>query len=151
MPPLRMLPVVVAFFLSGAAAGADDWWSLKPLPPASPDSSVDGHIATALAAHGLTASPPADRATFVRRVTFDLTGLPPTPEEVAAFVKDDAPGAAERLVDRLLASPAHGEKWARHWLDVARFGESDGFEFDKPRPDAWRYRDWVIGALNAGS
>ncbi len=148
MPPLRLIPLVVTALLSGSAAGAGDWWSLEPLPPAR-EASIDAHVSAALASRGLTPSPPADRATFIRRVTFDLTGLPPTPDEVSAFLRDDTPGAEERLVDRLLASPAHGEKWARHWLDVARFGESDGFEFDKPRPDAWRYRDWVIDALNA--
>lgn len=81
-------------------------------------------------------------------MTFDLLGLPPSPEEIAAFVNDPAPDAAERLVDRLLASPLYGERWARHWLDVVRFGESNGFERDLPRPDAWHYRDWVIQALN---
>jgi hypothetical protein len=92
--------------------------------------------------------PPADRVTLIRRVTFDLTGLPPAPEDVDAFLADLAPGAYERLVDRLLASPAYGERWAQHWLDLARFAESDGFEFDAVRAEAWRYRDWVIDALN---
>jgi hypothetical protein len=86
---------------------------------------------------------------LLRRAAFDLTGLPPSPEELAAFEKSTAPDAFEKEVDRLLASQGYGEKWARHWLDIARYGESDGFEFDKPRPEAWRYRDWIIRAFNA--
>ena len=91
----------------------------------------------------------ADRAALLRRVTFDLTGLPPTPEEVREFARDDREDAYPRAVDRLLASPAYGERWAQHWLDLVRFAETDGFEFDTVRPQAWRYRDWVIEALNA--
>jgi hypothetical protein len=98
---------------------------------------------------GLAPSPPADKATLIRRVTLDLTGLPPTPEEVDAFLKDTSPGASEKVVDRLLASPHYGERWARHWLDAARYADSDGYEKDTGRPFAWRYRDWVIHALNA--
>src|SRR6185436_18300458 len=90
----------------------------------------------------------AGRRTLVRRLCFDLWGLQPAVEEVEGFVADASPDAYERLVDRLLASPAFGERWARHWLDVAHFGESDGFEYDRTRPHAWRYRDWLIGALN---
>src|SRR5205814_6123051 len=99
-------------------------------------------------AAGLAPLPPADRVTLIRRVTFDLTGLPPTPVEVEAFVKEGSDNAYEKLIDRLLASPAYGERWAQHWLDLARFAETDGFEHDYERPNAWRYRDWVIGALN---
>ena len=101
-----------------------------------------------LEAAGLAPSPAADRRTLIRRLSFDLIGLPPTPEEVAAFVADADPRAYERLVERLLASPHYGERWARHWLDLARFGESNGFEYDEPRRNAWPYRDWVIDALN---
>ena len=90
----------------------------------------------------------ADRSTLLRRITFDLTGLPPTPDELADFCADSSPLAYERLVDRLLASPHYGERWGQHWLDLARFAETDGFEFDQARPDAWRYRDWVVQALN---
>ena len=98
-----------------------------------------------------SASPPPPRptGTLIRRLRFDLTGLPPTPEEVDAFVADRRPDAYERLVDRLLACPQYGERWARLWLDLARFAESDGFKSDKTRPNAWRYRDWVVKALNA--
>ena len=84
----------------------------------------------------------------IRRVSLDLTGLPPTPAEVDAFVRDTRPDAYERLVDRLLASPHYGERWARHWLDLARYADSDGYEKDLVRPYAWRYRNWVIDALN---
>jgi hypothetical protein len=84
----------------------------------------------------------------IRRVTLDLIGLPPTPDEVDDFLVDRSPGAFEKLVDRLLASPHYGERWGRHWLDVARFGESDGFENDKLRSDAWPYRDWEIDSFN---
>lgn len=97
---------------------------------------------------GLAPSPDADRLTLVRRVTFDLIGLPPTPDEVAAFLADTAPDAFERLIDRLLASPHFGERWARHWLDTVKFAESDGFETNQPRPNAWPYRDYVIRAFN---
>ena len=94
-------------------------------------------------------APEADRVALIRRVTFDLTGLPPTPEEVAAFLADPRPDAYERLVDRLLESPHYGERWAQHWLDLAHYADSNGFELDAERPDAWRYRDWVVEALNA--
>ncbi len=97
---------------------------------------------------GLTPSAPAARATLIRRLTFDLTGLPPAPEEIDAFVNDASPDAYPRLVDRLLASPRYGERWGRHWLDVARFSESDGYERDKIRDNAWRYRDYVIDSFN---
>src|SRR5205814_6741534 len=98
---------------------------------------------------GLTPAPEADRRTLLRRLSLDLTGLPPTPEEVEAFEKDARPDAYERQVDRLLASPAHGERWGRHWLDVARYADSEGYESDHIRPYAWRYRDYVVAAVNA--
>ncbi len=94
-------------------------------------------------------APEAGRIALIRRLTFDLTGLPPTPAEVAAFVGDTLPGAYERLVDRLLDSPRYGERWAQHWLDLAHYADSNGFEIDAERPDAWRDRDWVVAALNA--
>jgi hypothetical protein len=110
---------------------------------------IDAFILARLEADGLVPAPPADRLTLIRRATFDLLGLPPTPREVDAFLADPSPDAYERLVDRLLASPHHGERWGRHWLDVARFAESNGFEHDKIRDHAWRYRDYVIRSLNA--
>ncbi len=94
-------------------------------------------------------APEADAATLLRRVYFDLTGLPPTPAEQEAFLLGPTPVAYERVVDRLLASAAYGERWGRHWLDVARYAESLGFEHDEVRAWSWRYRDWVIDALNA--
>ncbi len=111
---------------------------------------VDAFIARRLADRALPFSPPADRPTLIRRVTFDLTGLPPTPEAVRAFNEHHAPNAYERLVDRLLASPQFGVRWGRHWLDLAGFAESEGgVESDPKRPHAWRYRDYVINSFNA--
>jgi hypothetical protein len=110
---------------------------------------VDRFVLTGLRTAGLRPAPAADRATLIRRVTYDLHGLPPTPEETAAFLNDPSPKAYEKLVDRLLASPRYGEQWARHWLDVVRFAESDGYEYDTHRPDAYRYRDYVIDSLNS--
>jgi hypothetical protein len=101
-----------------------------------------------LAKENLEPAPRADKRTLLRRVHLDLTGLPPTPDEVATFLADSAPGAYERVVDRLLASPHFGERWARPWLDRARYADSDGYEKDWARPYAWRYRQWVIEALN---
>ena len=134
-----------------------DWWSLKP--PVRPEvprvkhaawvrNPIDAFIVQALEERGLSPSTEADRATLMRRAKFDLLGLPPTPEEVQDFVLDNRPDAYERLIDRLLASPHYGERWARHWLDVVRFGESGGYEVNIPRANAWPYRDWLIRALN---
>jgi hypothetical protein len=132
-------------------------WSFRPLiRPALPKvqqadwprNEIDVFILAGLESVGLEPMPPADRATWLRRATFRLIGLPPSPEELDRFVSDDSPGAEAAAIERLLASPAYGEQWGLHWLDLARFAETDGFEHDKPRPDAWRYRDWVIDALN---
>ncbi len=134
-----------------------DWWSLQPIQhrslPAVRDAKwarepIDAFILAKLESQGLAPNPQADKRTLIRRVTFDLIGLPPTPAEVDAFVNDDLPDAYAKLVDRLLDSPHYGEQWARHWLDVVRFGESEGFEHNRPRPFAWRYRDWVVAAFN---
>jgi hypothetical protein len=114
-----------------------------------PQNDVDHFILDKLHASGLAPSPQASRRTLIRRLSFDLVGLPPTPEEIAAFEQDQAPLAYERLVERLLASPRYGERWARHWLDVVHFGETHGYDKDQPRPNAWPYRDYVIRALNA--
>ncbi|MFM8497360.1 MAG: DUF1549 domain-containing protein [Planctomycetia bacterium] len=120
------------------------------LPGVEPERNpIDLFIRHALAARDLTPSPTADRRTLMRRLCFDLTGMPPTPEEVEAFVADPDPQAYERLVDRLLASPRYGERWARHWLDVVHYGDTHGYDKDQPRPNAWPYRDYVIRALNA--
>ena len=109
---------------------------------------IDSFILEQLEENQLRHAPEADRATLLRRLTVDLTGLPPTPDELDSFLADRSPGAYETVVDRLLASPRYGERWAQHWLDLARYADTDGFEFDQARPDAWRYRDWVVQALN---
>ncbi len=109
---------------------------------------IDAFILARLEKAGLRPAPAADRATLLRRITFDLTGLPPTPEECAAFLADTRPDAYARVVDRLLASPHYGERWAQHWLDVARFAESNGYEVNADRLHAWRYRDYVVNAFN---
>ena len=130
------------------------YWAFQPVAaPAMPADAagnpIDAFIRARLAAKQLELSPRADKVTLIRRASFDLTGLPPTPEEVDAFVRDDAPDAFAKLVDRLLASPRYGERWARHWLDLARYAESEGFKSDETRPNAWRYRDYVIDAFNS--
>ncbi len=127
-------------------------WAFQPrkdvAPPSSQGSPIDAFLLAALKKNDLKPAPPADRVTLIRRITFDLHGLPPTPEEVDAFVRDKSPKAWENLVDRLLASPRYGEQWGRHWLDVVRFAESDGYEYDMHRPDAYRYRDYVVQSFN---
>jgi mono/diheme cytochrome c family protein len=112
-------------------------------------NQIDFFIRAKLAEKQLAPSPVADRATLIRRLSFDLTGLPPTSEEIEAFVADTDPQAYETLVDRLLASPRYGERWARHWLDVVHYGDTHGYDKDKPRPNAWPYRDYVVRSLNA--
>jgi hypothetical protein len=114
-----------------------------------PRTELDRFVLAKLEERGLNPNRPADRRTLIRRVTFDLIGLPPTPEEVEAFVNDSSPDAYAKLIDKLLASPHHGERWARHWLDVARYSEDQAHTFAvKPKTSAWRYRDWVIRAFN---
>ena len=125
---------------------AEDLWAFQPLRRV--EGSVDGFVDRALQEKGLRAAPAADRVTLLRRVTFDLTGLPPTPEDAAAFAADRSPDAFATVVDRLLASPRYGERWARHWLDVVRYADSDGYSNDYERPNAWRYRDYVIRSFN---
>ncbi len=111
-------------------------------------SFVDAHVVAELRRAGLQPAAEAERRVLIRRLTFQVTGMPPTPREVDDFVNDPAPDAYERLVDRLLASPHYGEKWGQHWLDVVRYAESEGFEYDRHRPGAWRFRDYVIRSLN---
>ncbi|MEZ6115441.1 MAG: DUF1549 domain-containing protein [Pirellulaceae bacterium] len=146
------------FARSTEARAGKDWWSLQPVasvPVPEVDSNtpwiknpIDAFVWQQLQQHDLTPSPAADKRTLIRRLSFDLLGLPPSPKDVEAFVHDDADDAYDRLVNRLLDSPHYGERWARHWLDVVRFGESNGFEYDQPRNNAWPYRNWVIQALN---
>jgi len=137
---------------SGTVDARVKHWSFQPIQrPAVPANAnaIDHFVRTKLAKEKLAPSPEADRPTLIRRLHLDLLGLPPTPKEVDDFVKDPSPSAYEKLVDRLLASPHHGERWGRHWLDAARYADSDGYEKDTGRPNAWRFRDWVIKALNA--
>jgi hypothetical protein len=132
------------------------WWAIQPLlssvPPKMQEpglkNEIDAFVAEKLAAKGLKMSPAADPATLLRRVSLDLTGLPPTPEELQSFLDNPSPQAYAQAVDRLLASPRYGERWARHWLDIARYADSDGFKADDTRPHLWRYRDYVIDSLN---
>jgi hypothetical protein len=141
------------------------WWAFLPISkvvgtlrvPFNADGTrsvpatnpIDAFVAAKLAENGLSPAPEADRRTLIRRLTFDLIGLPPTPEDLDEFLADGAPDAYERLVDRLLASPHHGEHWARYWLDLVRYAESDGYKQDAYRPEGWRYRDYVIRSFNA--
>ncbi|HUR56057.1 MAG TPA: PSD1 and planctomycete cytochrome C domain-containing protein, partial [Gemmataceae bacterium] len=129
------------------------FWAFQPVKePAVPSSKhahpIDAFLDAKRAAAGLRPAPPADRRTLIRRVTYDLTGLPPTPAEVDAFLADRSANAFEKVIDRLLASPAYGERWARHWLDVARYADSNGLDENTSFGNAWRYRDYVIKSLN---
>jgi mono/diheme cytochrome c family protein len=135
----------------------ETWWSLRPLArppiplvktPGWVRTPIDAFVIHRLEQQGLKPSAEADRRTLIRRLAFDLLGLPPTPDEIDAFVRDPSPNAYERLVDRFLASPRYGERWARHWLDVAHYGDTHGYDKDKVRPHAWPYREYVIRAFN---
>ncbi len=157
-------PLFLAVIICASSAFAEpvtnkaDWWSFKPaskpIVPVIEDSmwphnELDRFILTKLREQKLSPSPEADQRTLIRRLTFNLTGLPPTPEEVSAFLADTSPNAYEAIVDRLLASPRYGERWARHWLDTVHYGETHGYDKDKPRLNAWPYRDYVINAFNS--
>ena len=164
---MRLTVALMVGFVCATAAPAGDGytaaerrhWAFQPRThPAIPSFSspsdrawarnpIDAFILARLRTEGLQSAPPASRQTLIRRVFFDLTGLPPSPEEVQRFVGDRSPDAWPRLVERLLDSPAYAERWAQHWLDVVRFAESDGFEYDTHRSDAWRYRDYVIRSI----
>jgi hypothetical protein len=173
MPPKQPLaPEVIADLRRWVAMGALDprdgkgppppgdsldWWSLRPIVRATPPdagqcadarNAVDLFILAKLREKGLDPAPEADRRTLARRLSFDLLGLPPSPEEVAEFEQDPRPDAYERLVDRLLASPHYGERWARHWMDAVHFAETHGHDQDRVRPNAWPYRDYLIAAFN---
>ncbi len=173
--PAEQIAVVARWVAAGAPALRDEpaslppgiditpqeraYWFYQPLRRPEPPrlvardgvrTAVDAFVLARLREKGLAFNPEADRLTLLLRASFDLTGLPPSPEEADAFLADPAPGAYERLVDRLLASPAYGERWGRHWLDVAGYADSEGDgTADTPRPHAWKYRDWVLRALNA--
>jgi uncharacterized protein DUF1553/uncharacterized protein DUF1549 len=156
--------VAAAALLAAAAAQAEftptqksHWAWKKPARPPVPKvkklswvrSPVDAFILVKLEQRGLQPAPAATREELIRRLAFDLTGLPPTPEEIDSFLADASPNAYEKIVDHYLASPAYGERWARHWLDLARYADTNGYEHDEVRPDAWRYRDYVVRSLNA--
>lgn len=160
MVNVRLLPLIIAVISFGPlwSAEPEAHWSLRPITrPAIPVANragfalrtpVDAFILDRLKQDGLAPAPEADRATLIRRLTYDLTGLPPSPSEVEAFVHDPSPDGYDKLVERLLASPQYGEKWGRHWLDVARYSETEGFEYDRHRSGIWRYRDYVIDSFN---
>src|SRR5689334_12460984 len=154
--------LAVAFAVYAAESGPftpaqRNFWSLVPVKrqavPAVKNQAwvknpIDAFVLAKLEEKNLTPNPPADRLTLLRRATIDMTGLPPTPEETQQFLNDKSPNAWEKVVDRLLASPAYGERWGRHWLDVVRYADSNGFKADETRPNIWRYRDYVIQSLN---
>jgi len=142
---------------SDVVVAVPDGWAFEPLSkPSIPDvnddswcqTPIDRFVLARLEAAGLSSSPPAEKHTLIRRATYDLIGLPPTPEEVQDFLEDDSPQAFAKVVDRLLASPHYGERWGRHWLDVVRYAETDGHEFDPDKPGAYLYRDYVVDAFN---
>jgi hypothetical protein len=150
-------PIDPLRYTTSSRAGID-WWSLQPLKPvqvpetAFPESSrneIDQFVVQKLKEAGLAPSPPSTPRALIRRLYFDLIGLPPTPEAVAEFEADPSDARYRAIVNELLAAPEYGERWGRHWLDVARFGESNGFERNDPRDSLWPYRDWVIESLNA--
>ncbi len=162
MPPRgeALSPAQVETLRRWIAAGADwpEHWAYRPLTPPpvptirNPQSAirnpVDCFVLAKLAEHNLSPAPPADKRTLLRRVFFDLIGLPPTPAEVDAFLADESPDAYEKVVDRLLSSPHHGERWARHWMDVVHYAETHGHDQDRPREHAWPYRDYLVRSFN---
>lgn len=178
MPPKRRLPdAIIADFEAWIKMGAPDprtaaqaattpepdysaarqFWAFRPVQPVTPPpvrdttwahSPIDRFILSSLEQKGLAPAPVASKRELIRRLSFDLHGLPPAPEEVEAFVTDAAPDAYERLVDRLLANPHYGERWGQHWLDVVRYAETEGFEYDRTIPGAWNYRDYVVRSFN---
>ncbi|MCZ2340542.1 MAG: PSD1 and planctomycete cytochrome C domain-containing protein [Bacteroidales bacterium] len=167
MPPKQKLSAaeiadLTRWVVMGAPLPADvdpnadrkNHWAFQPLRdpvvPAGPAASpIDRFLNAALVQNRLAATPRASKRDLIRRATFDLTGLPPTPQDITAFLADESPLAFERVIDRLLASPAYGERWGRHWLDVARYADSNGLDENVVHGNAWRYRDYVIAAFNA--
>lgn len=151
-PPLKSAEVkLISDWVAAGAKRDEAWWSLKPLARITLPTTghpLDAFIVAKLRSMNLTPSVEADRRTLIRRLSYDLHGLPPSLTEIAGFINDKSRDAYEKLVDRLLASPRYGERWARHWLDVVHYGDSHGYDKDKPRPNAWPYRDYVIEAFN---
>lgn len=144
-PALRRAP----FAIDPSDTG---WWAFQPVrrpsPPTAAGHPIDALLREQLSARGLTPSPPAAPRERIRRLYFDLIGLPPSDDEVRSFERDPSPDAWARMVDQLLARPEYGERWARHWLDLVRYAESNGYERDGPKPGAWRYRDYVVQSFN---
>lgn len=144
------------FSITTDSRAGRDWWSLRPLENVSPPdvpldwgrNEIDAFVSQRLHIEGLSPSPEADPRNLIRRLYFDLIGLPPTPDQVASFLADPSEASYQKILEELLNSRHYGERWGRHWLDVVRFGESDGFERNFQRDNAWHYRDWVIGSLN---
>ncbi|MEN9678206.1 MAG: hypothetical protein RIS76_4102, partial [Verrucomicrobiota bacterium] len=155
MHPARWITPLALWAGLLPAFGRDHWAFVPPrrTPPPTVHTAgwarnpIDLFVLRSIGNAGLTPTPEANRSTLLRRVSLDLLGLPPTPEEVDAFLRDQRPDAYERVVDRLLASPHYGERWGRHWLDVARYADSNGYSIDAPR-SVWPWRDWVVAALN---
>src|SRR5688572_17157934 len=155
-----LLPLLLVTAADARAADDKfDQWSLKPIARADVPAfggadaawvrnPVDAFVLAKLKEKGLAPSAEADERTLIRRIYFDLVGLPPAPQDVDRFIADPDPRAYEKLVDKLLASPAYGERWARHWLDVVHYGDTHGYDKDQPRPNAWPYRDYVIRSFN---
>ena len=158
LPKCSDIVVIIAVhaLISGSFAEEkvdQGWWSWEPLkiteiPDGKEDNPIDRFIVSKLKEQELLMSEKADRRVLIRRLYFDLWGMPSTPKEVNDFIKDPDPDAYKKLVDKLLLSPRYGERWARHWLDVVHYGETHGYDKDKPRPNAWPYRDYVIRAFN---
>ena len=159
---IQLFLLLLLFGRGGATGGetaGESWWAIQPLnrpdipktnsaKPGWSEHPIDRFIAAKHAEKSLSPSPAADRMTFIRRATFDLTGLPSTPREVDAFINDHSPEATQRLIDRLLSSPRYGERWARHWMDVVHYAETHGHDEDAIRENAWPYRDWLIESFN---
>src|SRR5436309_943800 len=156
IPLFTLLIPALAFAAPCQAEPPEEHWAWKvPVRPkvptvdgAQPANPIDAFIRAKQKAAGLSPAPPATQPQLIRRVTFDLTGLSPTPEEVEAFAADKSPDAWEKVIDRLLASPAYGERWGRHWLDLARYADSNGLDENTAFANAWRYRDYVIRSFN---
>ncbi|HUS33973.1 MAG TPA: DUF1549 domain-containing protein, partial [Verrucomicrobiae bacterium] len=153
----RGVAAAIMFFVMGAGAAGEkafskedkEHWAFQPVKDVPilagvTANRIDAFIDAKLKEKGLARNSQADRRTWLRRASLDLLGLPPTPEEVEAFLKDESANAYTAAVDRMLESPRYGERWARHWLDLARYAESEGFKADETRPNVWRYRDYVI-------
>ncbi len=154
-PSLLVIMISLSVLMNGLTSEKKDeiWWSLLPLknfeiPEGDKTNPIDGFILSKLKQQGLKMSGKADRRVLIRRLYFNLWGMPPTQDEINNFINDPNPNAYRNLVDKLLASPRYGERWARHWLDVVHYGETHGYDKDKPRPNAWPYRDYVIRAFN---